>query len=73
MLLRFINNTALISIEWTVQKLNNVDRTPQALQDSATKKYQVRRSDCTILFCFSWFVQKKLIHLTQVHLKKGIQ
>ena len=38
MLLRFIDSTALFSIKWTVQKLNDVDQTHLlALQDSATK------------------------------------
>ena len=38
-LLRFIDSTALLIFKWTVQKLNNIDRTHQALQDCATKKY----------------------------------
>ena len=38
-LLRFMDSTALLSIKWTVQRLYNVDRTHQALQDSATKKH----------------------------------
>ena len=32
---------ALLRIEWTVQKLNNVDRTHLALLDSATKKFAI--------------------------------
>ena len=38
MLPRFIDSTALLSIKWTVQTLNNVDRTHLVLLDSATKK-----------------------------------
>ena len=38
MLQRFIDGTALLSIEWTVQKLDNVDRTHLVLLSSTTKK-----------------------------------
>ena len=38
MLLRFIDSTSLLSIKWTVQKLNKLDRTQLVLLDRATKK-----------------------------------
>ena len=35
---RFIDDTALLSIEWTVQKLDNVDQTHLVLLSSTRKK-----------------------------------
>ena len=45
---RFIDGTALLSIKWTVQKLDNVDRTHLALLDSATKTAELGQLDCGI-------------------------
>ena len=49
MLLRFIDSTALLSIKWTLQTLNNVDWTHVVLQDSATKKLSADQVKLSVL------------------------
>ena len=58
---RFIDGTALLSIEWTVQKLDNVDRTHLVLLSSTTKNLYV---DFQVLV-------PALIRLAPDHLRLG--
>ena len=41
MLLRFIDGIALLSIKWTLQKLNNVDQTHLVVLQKDKKKGQI--------------------------------